>query len=388
MYLTESVRQRSAAQPRVIGLDLLRIVAALAVMLFHFGYQISEAGHTPYRVSGGAIRFPELVDYAQYGWIGVQSFFVISGFVIAVTAVSGDPARFLASRILRLAPAVWICAPITAIVAVIAGDGSVFRILKRLLASMTFFPFSSQIDGSYWTLSIEIAFYLAVFLLLWRNRFGYFGHYVRAIAVISAAFNLAMFAGCDDVNFSNRYTNLLLFRHGCEFAFGAIVYQINQQGYSPRAGLFLCVAVIGSYAQILPPFGSADYWPLYSMWSTFLLSFLFAVAANGFLLRLCNDAALRGLRFLGEATYPFYLIHQLVGAWFIGILIAAGVGDYASLAIAIGAVLLLAGVISIFEKRVREAIRPAVLRRCSRLTVPGQPVPNGVAANLPRHERV
>lgn len=352
---------------RFVALDLLRVAAALGVMFFHFGYQISQEGHTPWRVSGGNIDYPELAPYAQFGWMGVQAFFVISGFVIALSARCGEPAKFLASRILRLVPAVWICAPITAIVALAAADGTPFKIVGRLLKSMFFYPFGSQIDGSYWSLSIEVAFYLVVFCLLLRNRFRYFGHYIYGLAVVSAAFNLAQLADYD-VNFSGRWTNLLLLRHGCEFAVGAIIYRLVNDMVKPGACVFLCVAAIGSYAQILESSDPAQYGALLSIWSVYLLLFLAAIAANETLLGLCGFAVLRVLRKAGAATYPLYLIHQLVGAWLIGCLMRAGLNPYPSLAVVTAGMFVLTALIVMAESRLRAAMRPAVMSFCDRLT--------------------
>lgn len=351
-------------QTRIVGLDPLRVGAALAVMLFHFGYQISQVGHTPYRVSGGTVSFPEIVPYVEHGWMGVQAFFVISGFVIALSAGTVDPARFLARRILRLAPAVWICAPISAAVAVLAG-GAPTKVIGKLFNSVSFLPIGGKVDGSYWTLDIEVAFYLVVFLLLWHSRFGYFRHYIHALAVISAAFNVALLAGYD-VNFSGRLTKLLLLQHGCQFALGAIAYRLhvdrgNRRASGWREWLFLAIAAIGCYAQLHAPTTIA-------IWTAFLVVFFVVVAANAWIAEQLNDTSLRLMRRLGEATYPLYLIHQLVGAWLIGCFISVGLSRYAALAAGTAAIFAITAVIVPYERGLRAAIRPAVLGICGRLT--------------------
>ena len=65
------------AQDRVPALDLLRLFAALAVVVFHYAYRGAAAdGFTK-------VSLPALEPIAKYGWFGVELFFVISGFVIA-----------------------------------------------------------------------------------------------------------------------------------------------------------------------------------------------------------------------------------------------------------------------------------------------------------------
>ena len=63
-------------QQRVNEIDLLRFIAALAVVFFHYafrGYAADDLSILPY---------PLLAPLAKYGYLGVELFFMISGFVI------------------------------------------------------------------------------------------------------------------------------------------------------------------------------------------------------------------------------------------------------------------------------------------------------------------
>ena len=84
---------------RVHEIDLLRLLAALAVVFYHYGFRGYAADgmtHMPY---------PLLAPLAMYGYLGVQLFFMISGFVILMTASSGGLKSFVISRVVRLYPA-------------------------------------------------------------------------------------------------------------------------------------------------------------------------------------------------------------------------------------------------------------------------------------------
>ena len=89
------------SKTRVNEIDLLRFFAALAVAFYHYafrGYAANNLSIMPY---------PLLEPIAKYGFLGVELFFMISGFVILMTAASGSLKGFIVSRIVRLYPAVW-----------------------------------------------------------------------------------------------------------------------------------------------------------------------------------------------------------------------------------------------------------------------------------------
>lgn len=65
---------------RVPALDLLRLIAVLGVVLFHYGFRGPTTFETTY------VAFPALAPCARYGFLGVPIFFIISGSVIAYSA--------------------------------------------------------------------------------------------------------------------------------------------------------------------------------------------------------------------------------------------------------------------------------------------------------------
>lgn len=68
--------------------------------------------------------FPKLSAVTAYGAMGVQLFFIISGFVILMSAHGRPVGQFAASRISRLFPAYWTAVLLTAflLLAVTHGD--------------------------------------------------------------------------------------------------------------------------------------------------------------------------------------------------------------------------------------------------------------------------
>src|SRR5262245_17362533 len=98
---------------QIVGLDLLRFLAACLVLFFHLGYNIwaGPPETTTRRAAGSLIQFHEL-DFFKIGRLGVDIFFVISGFIIAYSAERSTAIQFLRNRIVRLMPAIWIIAPL------------------------------------------------------------------------------------------------------------------------------------------------------------------------------------------------------------------------------------------------------------------------------------
>ena len=148
---------------RFYEIDLLRFLAALAVVLYHYTFRgFAEGGYSP-------VEYPVLGEIFKYGLYGVQLFFIISGFVILMTATKRDAVGFVISRITRLYPAFWVCVTLTAGFIMWKG-GAVFQVgfVQYLLnlSMISGFAGVEMVDGVYWTLLVEIKFYALIFVLL------------------------------------------------------------------------------------------------------------------------------------------------------------------------------------------------------------------------------
>ena len=151
------------ARIRVNELDLLRFIAALSVVFFHYTFR----GYTADAMT--IMPYPTLAPISKYGYLGVELFFMISGFVILMTAASGSLRKFIISRFVRLYPAFWVCCSLTFIATILIGGhrytASVYQYLINMTMLNSFIGVPS-IDGVYWTLFIELKFYAFVALVL------------------------------------------------------------------------------------------------------------------------------------------------------------------------------------------------------------------------------
>lgn len=119
------------ATTRINEIDLVRFIAALAVVFFHFTFRGYAADHMT------IMPYPWLTSASKYGYLGVELFFMISGFVILMSAANGSLRDFVISRVVRLYPAFWACCTITFLATLAIGGSSYFASLSQYLVNMT-----------------------------------------------------------------------------------------------------------------------------------------------------------------------------------------------------------------------------------------------------------
>lgn len=349
----------------VPGLDLLRFFAACIVMVFHLAFwswafpagQVAIASH-------GVANFQDWTTFAPFGWAGVQIFFVISGFVIVVSAERSSAYKFFVSRFTRLVPAVWICATIALLAWLLVDVGTrPLSLLAMYVRSVAFFPKGAWIDSVYWTLGVEICFYALMLLLLLTSRQHWTKPVMCAIGLMSTLFwigytlaaqdkSSALFEVFSQVQWS-RLAQLLLIQHGVFFAFGVLLWSqlLKKPSRSQLAWLALfavgsCLQIAGESMLKLEKTGLA-FSPLTpcAIWLGAMLFFWIAVANNARAQQL-PAWCLQLLRRLGLMTYPLYLLHNVTGGALLGAFIEMGIPARAALAGTIVVVLALSWWIS------------------------------------------
>ncbi|MFD8199390.1 acyltransferase family protein [Streptomyces sp. NPDC059701] len=155
---------RPAPGGRLYVIDGIRLLAALMVAVHHYAgtYRADRPGNLIWDRPVSEIM-PTVFRFASYGWIGVEIFFVISGFVICMSCWGRTPRQFFVSRVIRLYPAYWFAVLFTTAV-LIAVPGVWERLrLREILLNLTMLQSGSavpNVDGVYWTLWSELRFYL------------------------------------------------------------------------------------------------------------------------------------------------------------------------------------------------------------------------------------
>ncbi|MFF8784134.1 acyltransferase family protein [Streptomyces sp. NPDC015125] len=363
-----AIRGRSAGVPPALGagggpsrlraLDGLRLLAALMVAAYHFGGrsgEISQAwGGSP------AQQFPTAAPLFAYGCLGVQIFFVISGFVICLSGWGRTLRAFIASRVSRLYPAYW--AAILLVTAVFALPWVAYKALppSEVLTNLTMLQQPLGVDrvlGVCWTLWAEMRFY-ALFALCVVLPGATRGRVVLFCAGWTLAAALAQAA-------HQPFLDTVLMPEYAPFFIGGVgLYLLHRYGArDPIAWAIVLVSwLIGQHYAVAglwhaPSATAFSYRSTAAIIAVVTLGFALVAAVALGKLRWANW---RWLTVAGALTYPFYLVHEHLG-WVVVRALHHGIGlpSYATLILTVGLMLLLAWVLHRFVER---PLTPALKR--------------------------
>lgn len=252
-----------------------------------------------------------LAPYTRWGWIGVEVFFVLSGFVIAYTAAGSSAGRFARNRVVRLMPAVWFCGTITALAWGI--HGGLPDLGLRYLATLTLWPTGPWVDGAYWTLPVEVAFYALVFIALALRAFRYVEGLFATLCIASGAYWMTRLAGYAFVP-SELATGVLL-AHGCYFALGGALWAASTKGWTVSRVATATVSLGAGALQIVFVAHGAGGRSIIApelVWLAAVSGIVFSVW-EAQLLQAWLGRYSSGIRILGLMTYPLYLLHDDLG---------------------------------------------------------------------------
>lgn len=360
----------------VYPLDAVRFFAAVCVMLFHLSfYDWASTNSVVGLMFANSTSFPQTAPYTSFGWVGVEIFFVISGFVIANSADNSSPIAFLKSRVLRLFPAVWICVFFTLTAWLLVGGITGRHLAGEFLRSITLWIFGPWVDGVYWSLAVELVFYAIIFFLLLSGRFDCLTRVAWALTAISAAFLISV-AVAPDAYKSNvgaqimAYSDVLQFRYGCFFAFGIWMWLFSRRtlGASDVFGMILAFAMC--VLEILIRSHDMARWEVHpgvpvsrvlpaAVWVG-TITFMLVIVRADKLFAPSSPRLQQAFKNLGLVTYPLYLTHSVVGAFLIRVMVRSGVNPWIALTAAILAMLALAYEVSRYgEPAVRRILRAA-----------------------------
>ncbi|PZG06801.1 acyltransferase [Nonomuraea aridisoli] len=340
---------------RLAELDLLRFLAALAVVAFHYLVAYASVwGDRP------AELFPALAPLAGLGILGVELFFIISGFVILMSVWGRGLGAFARSRLVRLYPAYWLS---LAAIAALYGLTAAKPLDPKLspgeyLVNATMFQRLFKItdaSGVYWSLWAELRFYLLISILVIIGV-----TYGRVLAFAGIWLAAVIGARLLDDGLLNE---IVMPNYAPYFIAGMALYLIHKHGSAWLPWLYVAAGFalsIGSaldrvHSRIdLAGFKNMPVTDTSVIVTITLIYIAMSLAALG-MLRLKSS---RLLTALGGTTYPLYLFHSAVAVALIPLL-AGDLPPWATATITtLAAILLSYLVYSFAERPIQRLLKP------------------------------
>lgn len=278
----------SAARAQIDSLQVLRALAALAVMGFHgSGLLLDRAG---YVLLGG---------FFAPGSAGVDLFFVLSGFIIYHSALRGTGAqRFAVKRFIRLFPVYWLVTALLIAAHLVAPSQAMAHKgeFSVIAASVLLWPAAQHVVGVAWTLVYEVWFYALFALLFFRSR----GLFFAALAVWSAVgWSNALFWHVRPDSVALQYAlKPVIF----EFLLGCLAAVVLDRSRQLPVRWLVGVGTLGFAAAWLAHWRGELAVP----WQ---LAFGFSSAALVLGAAASTVRMPRWLVYLGDASYSIYLLH-------------------------------------------------------------------------------
>ena len=309
--------------------------------------------------------FSGLQSVSRFGYLGVNLFFIISGFVILWSSQNKGGTDFIVSRVLRLYPGLWICIFLTSGALVLSGAPPSFR---QIVVNFTMLPSvfnAAYIDGVYWTLFVELKFYAFVFIVLvvgaMRNMDAVVGGWLACSLAAAASLT------------PHWLNSLALVGFGPFFISGWLFYLIQSDRITRLRGLMLSVSC--ALCVFLAVEQQSGFMTLVTTTSSLIVGCVIIIFHILFLFIALARPILPNIGVwyrVGALTYPLYLLHNQIGkmlrSW-ASLAVSAG----PALLLALTAVYSLAWIVAVFlEPQVRKMLKSVLqpVSRTSEMTVP------------------
>ena len=324
------------ANSRIAILDGFRALAITTVMFFHF-----FSRWTPPNNAISLYPYESTYNYFEYGKLGVQFFFIISGFVIYFTLENTmDFRTFWKKRFIRLMPSIAIASIITFFVFRLFDTSNIFpashypenfipsltfidpQVLRNIFAELNINIFDDNfgyLSGSYWTLWQEIQFYIYSSIIYYFNREKFKRNFLLisiSLILLNYVFRHVQGSNRLGINISPEVLRVYsiwirdgfsLLSHLPFFGFGVIFYILFRnvkEKLKTSLPVKACFLFLLSYII----YSSTD-WDVRMFYLGMIAIFLFFIYLPDKISFFENSSLVS----IGQCSYFLYLIHEHIG---------------------------------------------------------------------------
>lgn len=330
-----------STKKRLLEIDVLRGVAAIGVILFHYTTRYNQKyGHSD-----------DVLMYFPQGFYGVELFFIISGFVIFMSLEKiKSGSEFIIGRFSRLYPAYWTCLLLTYAIVNIAGLPNYTISWDVAIINLSMFQVFfnvPNVDGVYWTLQIELCFYIIMFILYQTKLLKYL-YQISLIWLILMALTIVL-EKQGILLVESRIGILFLLKtqaiiYANLFLIGIMFYKQYQKGFSLKQYCIITACIL--------------VYKLQHFWNETLFIICFVGLLHLIIDKKMSFIIQKPLLFMGTISYSLYLIHQNVGYVIINKFYQFGINPNISICIALIISILLAAIITFkIEKPMMQFIK-------------------------------
>ncbi len=288
---------------RLDYLDLLRVLALGSVISFHYFFNGISKGTVT------SVSITPFASIAKYGYLGVELFFLISGFVILYSTQNRSAGEFVKKRFLRLYPMYWLALLTIFVIARLPIWDKNGPSIKKTILNFTMIPtaFGGRwVDEAHWFLMRELQFYLVIIFVMAIGMGKRLPQIFPWWAIIICIWNLLNLPRFEVWYFSGYFALM---------AGGAIIFSIREWGLTKLRAIGLLAAYICamdtrmSKAAWLGEHRSSTY-------NKYVIGIIVTVAFLLILATLSSKVSNLSIKWAGIAgavTYPLFLIHGRLG---------------------------------------------------------------------------
>ena len=183
--------------PRILEIDVLRGLAALAVLVFHAQFVVGFSKFLLPPITLGHRVLANVPNVLSLGGSGVSLFFVVSGFCLALQNLKGrlDIGLYFRNRFARIVPTYWLALALSSFVAsMLHGPGNQNLGWDLLVHSLFLHGFSGlhimSLNATFWSMATEVQFYVAFPALLAAYRAVGGARFVAATGLLNVAWRV------------------------------------------------------------------------------------------------------------------------------------------------------------------------------------------------------